>query len=265
MDTRVRSTDPLRLRGPGRPPPGAAPPRHRDLDVAVSMRLTAEEVDWVFAGRKTTHTVRYAVKAPCGCVKTCTACCGEGCVRESQPLRKGTLGACRTCSGAGGVPEATCSNCSGGGVVRIFRQAVVPCSPEAFATGTRHLVRCGNSVFTGQKGDAVITFETDHLPYDIVGSDVVFAVRVSAMDPHLNIVLPAPAGNMRVNSLLSFGEIPNPSHVYCFSDWGLGNGSGGRGHALVKVNIDYSLPGKTVVAENGVLVRVQCTQPPRRV
>ena len=265
LDTLTRSTLPPKKLRPAYSPPAVppAPPPDGTLDVPVSVRLSPEEVDRVYSGDKTSHSVRYSTFAPCRCVTTCPECSGMGRTRDSQILQRGKLVRCPGCR-EGGVPAPACKDCAGSGTVRLHREATVPCSAAAFVSGApRRISRCGSSAF-GRRGDAIVTFDTDHLPYDIFGYDVMFEVRVRASDPELNIVLPAPAGNMRVNSRMSFDEVPNPGHVYCFEQWGFTRPGGDRGHALIKVAVDYARPGKRVVAEDGVLVRAHCAQPPRR-
>lgn len=172
---------------------GGAPREERGSDIEIALEVTLEDI-------RTERKIPLAFKTKIECsecaglgydkkkgVKKCSACGGEGRVREIKQTILGafsSVSVCKTCSGKGEIPNESCKTCSGDGRVTGNREVELRL-PKGVKTGdVVKITGAGEAAKKGgRSGDLYVRISVKaHPMFTRRGDDLVITKEVSLKD-----------------------------------------------------------------------------------
>lgn len=139
--------------------------RARGRDISIDIELSFKEA--VFGTSRTVVLTKHAHCDLCdgsggeagSAMQTCTACNGNGKIRENKQSILGsftTVRPCATCGGRGQIPKNTCKRCQGAGIVRKQEDIAITVPAGIEAGEMIRLTGRGEAIQNGTPGDLYV-------------------------------------------------------------------------------------------------------------
>jgi len=150
--------------------------------------------------------------APGTSKKTCSACNGQGQVRQTRKMGFAsfvTVGPCNSCHGKGSIIEKPCKNCKGRGKTKGIRHMPFDI-PRGIDTGDYVIPGEGESIPDGVNGDLIVRIRVQpHPKFKRDGSDIFYDANVSMVEATLGKTIGVPTLEKTEKIKIESGSQPN--------------------------------------------------------
>lgn len=229
---------------------GGRSKKARGADINVDILLSFEE--FVFGAKRNLQITRNVScdtcsgngAAPSSKLKKCSACGGDGKIRDTRASFLGGISMVRTCdicSGSGSIPEYPCKTCGGSGVTRKREEIAVDIPGGVGHGETLQMTGAGEMVKNGVPGNLYINIRVEpHKLFKREGYDIMYKHSISVTDAILG-------AKQKIKTLdgeqeLTIKEGSNHGSIIRMNGKGVPHPNGRRGDFVVV--LDLKIPQK---------------------
>ena len=143
---------------------------------------------------------------------TCSACNGQGQVRQTRKMGFAsfvTVGPCNSCQGKGSLIEKPCKKCKGSGKTKGIRHMPFDI-PPGIDSGDYTIPGEGDSIPDGINGDLIVRIKVlPHQKFKRDGSDIFYDAPISMVDATLGKTIEVPTLEKTEKIKVEAGSQPN--------------------------------------------------------
>ncbi len=143
---------------------------------------------------------------------TCSACNGQGQVRQTRKMGFAsfvTVGPCNSCNGKGSIIEKPCKNCKGSGKTMGIRHMPFDI-PSGIDTGDYTITGEGDSIPDGINGDLIVRIMVlPHSKFKRDGADIFYDAQISMIEATLGKTIEVPTLEQTEKIKIEAGSQPN--------------------------------------------------------